>query len=364
MRGEWDNPYLTLKPYFEARQIGAFGEMAKKGYIYKGLKPVYWCASCETALAEAEVEYDDKRSASIYVRFPVCNGRGVLPEKDTYVVIWTTTPWTLPANLAICLHPDYRYVLVRTDREQYLVAEELKDSFLELIGASNAEVTADFKGSELERVECGHPFVDRVSLVILGGHVTLEQGTGCVHTAPGHGMEDFIVGREYGLPVLSPVDARGRFTGEGGIFAGQFYLDANKAVLEELQRRGHLLHQATVQHQYPHCWRCKNPVFFRATEQWLPPLTDSARRPWRQSARCAGSRPGARSASTAWLPTGATGAFPASAAGECPSLFFTAKSAAKSSLMIKPSATSRNCSGNTAPMSGLPGRQANCCRPE
>lgn len=269
VRGEWDNPYLTLKPYFEARQIGAFGEMAKKGYIYKGLKPVYWCASCETALAEAEVEYDDKRSASIYVRFPVCNGRGVLPDKDTYVVIWTTTPWTLPANLAICLHPDYRYVLVRTDREQYLVAEELKDSFLELIGASNAEVTADFKGSELERVECGHPFVDRVSLVILGGHVTLEQGTGCVHTAPGHGMEDFIVGREYGLPVLSPVDARGRFTGEGGIFAGQFYLDANKAVLEELQRRGHLLHQATVQHQYPHCWRCKKPVFFRATEQWF-----------------------------------------------------------------------------------------------
>jgi len=269
VRGKWDNPYLTLKPYFEARQIGVFGEMAKKGYIYKGMKPVYWCASCETALAEAEVEYGDKRSPSIYVRFPVRNGRGVLPEKDTYVVIWTTTPWTLPANLAICLHPDYQYVLVRTGREQYLVAEELKDGFLELIGAPDAEVTAVFKGSELERVECGHPFVDRVSLVILGGHVTLDQGTGCVHTAPGHGVEDFLVGKEYGLPVLSPVDARGYFTGEGGIFAGQFYLDANKAILEELQHRGHLMHQATVQHQYPHCWRCKKPVFFRATEQWF-----------------------------------------------------------------------------------------------
>jgi isoleucyl-tRNA synthetase len=269
VRGEWDNPYLTLKPYFEARQIGVFGEMAKKGYIYKGLKPVYWCASCETALAEAEVEYGDKHSASIYVRFPVRNGRGVLPEDNTYVVIWTTTPWTLPANLAICLHPDYQYVLVRLGKEQYLVAKDLKESFLEILGAPDAEVAAEYKGSDLERVECGHPFEDRVSLVILGKHVTLEQGTGAVHTAPGHGMEDFIVGKEYDLPVLSPVDGKGCFTAEGGIFEGQFYLDANKAVLEELQRRGHLLHHSTVVHQYPHCWRCKKPVFFRATEQWF-----------------------------------------------------------------------------------------------
>ncbi len=231
VRGEWDNPYLTLKPYFEARQIGVFGEMAKKGYIYKGLKPVYWCASCETALAEAEVEYGDKHSASIYVRFPVRNGRGVLPEDNTYVVIWTTTPWTLPANLAICLHPDYQYVLVRLGKEQYLVAKDLKESFLEILGAPDAEVAAEYKGSDLERVECGHPFEDRVSLVILGKHVTLEQGTGAVHTAPGHGMEDFIVGKEYDLPVLSPVDGKGCFTAEGGIFEGQFYLAANKAGL-------------------------------------------------------------------------------------------------------------------------------------
>lgn len=269
VRGEWDKPYLTLMPHFEARQIGVFGEMAKKGYIYKGLKPVYWCATCETALAEAEVEYGDKQSASIYVRFPVKDGKGVLPEEGTYVVIWTTTPWTLPANVAISLHPDFEYVLVRVGKEKYLVAQDLKESFLETIGVHGAEVIKAYKGSELERVVCDHPFADRTSLVILGEHVTLEQGTGCVHTAPGHGMEDFIVGKQYDLPVLSPVDAKGRFTEEGGIFAGQFYLDANKAVVEELERCGHLMKHTTVQHQYPHCWRCKKPVFFRATEQWF-----------------------------------------------------------------------------------------------
>ncbi|MCL6635330.1 MAG: class I tRNA ligase family protein, partial [Peptococcaceae bacterium] len=269
VRGQWDKPYLTLMPHFEARQIGVFGEMAKKGYIYKGLKPVYWCASCETALAEAEVEYGEKQSPSIYVRFPVKDGRGVLPAENTYVVIWTTTPWTLPANVAVCLHPDFDYVLVRAGGEKYLVARELKDSFLAAAGLQDAGVLKEFKGAELERLECWHPFVDRVSLLILGGHVTLDQGTGCVHTAPGHGMEDFVVGREYGLPVLSPIDGKGRFTEEGGIFAGQFYLDANRSVLEELARRGHLMHHSTVRHQYPHCWRCKEPVFFRATEQWF-----------------------------------------------------------------------------------------------
>lgn len=269
VRGEWDKPYLTLMPSFEARQIGVFGEMAKKGYIYKGLKPVYWCASCETALAEAEVEYGDKQSASIFVRFPVKDGKGVLPEDNTYVVIWTTTPWTLPANVAISLHPDLEYTLLKVGPDLYLAAKNLKDSFLENIGVDGVEVIGDYKGSELDRLECGHPFVDRVSLLVLGEHVTLEQGTGCVHTAPGHGMEDFIVSKEYGLPVISPVDAKGRFTEEGGIFAGQFYLDANKSIIDELSRRGHLLKHSQVQHQYPHCWRCKKPVFFRATEQWF-----------------------------------------------------------------------------------------------
>jgi len=271
VRGRWDHPYLTLMPHYEARQIGVFGEMAGKGYIYKGLKPVYWCSSCETALAEAEVEYGDKKSASIYVRFPVRDGKGILPADDTYVVIWTTTPWTLPANTAICVHPEYVYVLVRAGREKYLVARELKDSFLEITGLDDqdTEVLQEFKGADLERVECGHPFVDRVSLLILGDHVTLDQGTGCVHTAPGHGLEDFIVAKQYGLPVISPVDGRGRFTEEGGIFAGRFYVDANEEVLAELDRRGCLMHRSTMVHQYPYCWRCKKPVFFRATEQWF-----------------------------------------------------------------------------------------------
>lgn len=269
VRGLWEKPYLTLMPHYEARQIGVFGDMAEKGYIYKGLKPVYWCATCETALAEAEVEYGDKHSSSIYVRFPVKNGKGVLSEKDTYVVIWTTTPWTLPANVAISLHPDFEYVLLRCGQDKYLVARELKDNFLATTGLRDAEVIGNYKGSELELIECGHPFADRTSLLILGEHVTLEQGTGCVHTAPGHGMEDFVVGKKYNLPVISPVDAKGRFTEEGGLFAGQFYLDANKAVIEELNNQGHLMHHATVLHQYPHCWRCKKPVFFRATEQWF-----------------------------------------------------------------------------------------------
>ncbi|NPV72748.1 MAG: isoleucine--tRNA ligase [Pelotomaculum sp.] len=269
VRGQWDKPYLTLMPHYEARQIGVFGEMARKGYIYKGLKPVYWCAACETALAEAEVEYGDKQSASIYVRFPVKDGKGILPEENTYVVIWTTTPWTLPANVAISLHPDFKYVLIRSGGEKYLVAGDLLDNFLEAVGMSGAETVGEYKGFELERVECGHPFMDRISLLILGEHVTLDQGTGCVHTAPGHGMEDFIVGRQYGLPVISPVDGKGRFTGEGGIFAGQFYLDANRSIIEELDRRGHLMKCSTILHQYPHCWRCKKPVFFRATEQWF-----------------------------------------------------------------------------------------------
>ncbi len=278
VRGLWEKPYLTLMSHYEARQIGVFGDMAEKGYIYKGLKPVYWCATCETALAEAEVEYGDKHSSSIYVRFPVKNGKGILSEKDTYVVIWTTTPWTLPANVAISLHPDFEYVLLRVGQDKYLVARELKDNFLEAVGLRDAEVIGDYKGSELDLIECGHPFADRASLLILGEHVTLEQGTGCVHTAPGHGMEDFVVGKKYNLPVISPVDAKGRFTEEGGQFAGQFYLDANKAVVEELNNRGRLMHHSTVQHQYPHCWRCKKPVFFRATEQWFASI-DGFRQP-------------------------------------------------------------------------------------
>ncbi|RYD06360.1 hypothetical protein N752_05555 [Desulforamulus aquiferis] len=242
--------------------------MAKKGYIYKGLKPVYWCASCETALAEAEVEYADKTSPSIYVKFAVKDGKGVLPQ-DASVVIWTTTPWTLPANVAISVHPEFEYVLAVVAEQKIVVAKELLEAFKQVVGVEEAQVLETFKGEQLENVVCQHPFMERESLVILGDHVTLEAGTGCVHTAPGHGEEDFAVGKKYNLPVISPLDDRGKFTSEGGKFQGQFILDANKTILEELKEREVLMGHNNIKHQYPHCWRCKQPIFFRATEQWF-----------------------------------------------------------------------------------------------
>jgi len=269
VRGDWENPYLTLQPHFEAKQIEVFGEMAKRGYIYKGLKPVYWCASCETALAEAEVEYADKKSHSIYVKFAVKDGKGLLPEKDTYVVIWTTTPWTLPANVAICLHPDFEYVLVKAGADNLVLAKELLGAFAEAVGVGEYEITASFKGADLEFVVCQHPFVERESVLILGEHVTLDAGTGCVHTAPGHGQEDFEIGQKYNLPVINPIDNRGRFTEEGGRFKGLSTEEGNKAVIEELEKLGALVKHSSLKHQYPHCWRCKHPILFRATEQWF-----------------------------------------------------------------------------------------------
>lgn len=268
VRGDWDRPYYTLLPQYEATQIRVFGEMAKKGYIYKGLKPVYWCASCETALAEAEVEYADKTSPSIYVKFAVKDGKGLLPQ-EAAVVIWTTTPWTLPANVAISLHPEFEYVLAQVKDQKVLVAKELLPAFNKAVGAEESEILQTFKGEQLEHVVCLHPFMDRDSLLILGDHVTLEAGTGCVHTAPGHGEEDFAVGKKYNLPVISPLDDRGKFTAEGGKFQGQFILDANKAIVEELKEREVLMGHDHIKHQYPHCWRCKQPIFFRATEQWF-----------------------------------------------------------------------------------------------
>ncbi|GAB6158923.1 isoleucine--tRNA ligase [Desulfotomaculum varum] len=268
VRGDWQRPYYTLLPQYEATQIRVFGEMAKKGYIYKGLKPVYWCACCETALAEAEVEYADKTSPSIYVKFPVKDGRGIVPE-DAAVVIWTTTPWTLPANVAIAVHPEFEYVLALVNGHKVVVAKGLLAAFQQAVEAAEAEILDTYKGEQLERVVCRHPFMERDSLVILGEHVTLEAGTGAVHTAPGHGEEDFLVGKQYGLPVLAPLDNRGRFTAEGGKFEGQFILDANKTIIEELKEKNVLLGHGQIKHQYPHCWRCKQPIFFRATEQWF-----------------------------------------------------------------------------------------------
>ncbi|NPV26624.1 MAG: isoleucine--tRNA ligase [Firmicutes bacterium] len=269
IRGDWEKPYLTLQPEFEAEQIGVFGEMAKKGYIYKGLKPVYWCADCETALAEAEVEYADKKSPSIYVKFAFKDANGVFPEERAYAIIWTTTPWTLPANTGIALHPDYDYVLLQVKDEFYVLARELVPAVVEACHFGDHRVVKTFKGAALERAVCQHPFFDRESVVVMGDHVTLDQGTGCVHTAPGHGEEDFAVGRVYGLRVIQPLDDKGRFTAEGGQFAGMHYTEANKAITKELERRGALLKLDVISHQYPHCWRCKNPIIYRATEQWF-----------------------------------------------------------------------------------------------
>ncbi|NLW92239.1 MAG: isoleucine--tRNA ligase [Syntrophomonadaceae bacterium] len=268
VRGDWDHPYLTLNPQFEAMQIKVFGDMANKGYIYKGLKPVYWCGDCETALAEAEVEYDNKTSPSIYVKFPVKDGKGAIPA-DSFVIIWTTTPWTLPANTGISVHPDYDYAVVKAGNEQYVVAKGLLENVSTTLGWEEYQIVKEFKGKAIERAICSHPIINRDSLVVLGEHVTLEAGTGCVHTAPGHGEDDFYVGREYGLEVISPVDNSGRFTSEAGQFQGLYVHDANDAVIAELKKRNMLLKASKLEHQYPYCWRCKHPIIYRATEQWF-----------------------------------------------------------------------------------------------
>lgn len=268
VRGDWDNPYITLQPEYEARQIKVFGEMAKKGYIYKGLKPVHWSPSSESALAEAEIEYKDKRSASIYVKFKVQDGRDVV-DADTSVVIWTTTPWTIPANLAICLHPDLEYSVVQASGEKLLVASGLLDTLKDDLEWESYDVLKTLKGQDLEHVVTKHPFYDRESPLILGDHVTLEAGTGCVHTAPGHGEDDFYVGQKYGLAVLNPVDDKGIFTAEAPGFEGIFYDKANKNITEKLKEVGALLKLSFITHSYPHDWRSKQPVIYRATEQWF-----------------------------------------------------------------------------------------------
>lgn len=270
VRGDWDNPYITLQKEFEAEQIGAFGEMVKKGYIYKGKKPVYWCADCETALAEAEVEYADAKSPAIYVKFAVTDGKGLL-DADVSFLIWTTTPWTIPANLAICIHAEYVYAVVQLGGHKLVMAKELLPKVAEDVGvaADDCQILAEFKGKELEGIVCKHPLYDRDSVVILGDHVTLDAGCGCVHTAPGHGVDDFEVGQRYGLEVLSPVDNRGYFTAEAGKYAGMEINAGGKEVVKDLEACGALLKMQWITHSYPHCWRCKHPIIFRATEQWF-----------------------------------------------------------------------------------------------
>ncbi len=278
--GEWDNPYITLLPEFEARQIEIFAQMALKGYIYKGLKPVYWCSECKTALAEAEIEYSEDPCHSIYVKFNVTDDKGkfsslgVDPTK-CYFVIWTTTTWTLPANVAICLGPDFDYSLIKANGEYYIMAQELYKSAMDEANITEYEEVATFKGSDLEYIKTAHPFIDRTSLVIVGDHVTLESGTGCVHTAPGHGVEDFEVAKNYPeLPIVVPVDEDGKLTAEAGRFAGLTTDEANKPIALHLQETGNLFALKKIIHQYPHCWRCKKPVIFRATDQWFCSVDD------------------------------------------------------------------------------------------
>ena len=268
VRGDWDHPYLTLHHSFEAQQIRVFGEMAKKGLIYKGLKPVYWSPSSESALAEAEIEYKDVKSPSIYVAFPVKDGKGVL-DQDTEIVIWTTTPWTIPANLGISVHPELDYSVVKVGDRKFVVATELLKSVTEAVGWENPETVKTLKGKDLEYVVAAHPLYGRDSLVMLGEHVTLDAGTGCVHTAPGHGEDDFYIGQKYHLGVLSPVDDRGHMTEEAPGFEGLYYEAANKAITQKLEEKGALLKLTFITHSYPHDWRTKKPVIFRATPQWF-----------------------------------------------------------------------------------------------
>ncbi len=278
--GEWDNPYMTLKPEFVARQVEIFGEMAKKGYIYKGLKPVYWCPECQTALAEAEIEYAEDPCHSIYVKFKVTEDFGKLKALGadldrTYFVIWTTTTWTLPANVAICVGPNYEYSLVKANGEYYVMATELAPGAMEAAGITDYEFVGTIEGKELELMITQHPFIDRQSLVIVGNHVTLESGTGCVHTAPGHGVDDFEVCRNYKqIPMIVPVDSKGVLTEEAGMFAGLTTDEANKAIAEYLDETGALFALSKIIHQYPHCWRCKSPILFRATEQCFCSISD------------------------------------------------------------------------------------------
>ena len=267
--GDWDNPYLTLDPKFEAEQIRVFGKMVDKGYIYKGLKPIYWSPSSESALAEAEIEYHDHTSPSIYVAFDLVSENGAV-EKGTKFVIWTTTPWTLPANLGIAVQPDFEYQVVKYNGESYLVAKERVAFLAEKFGWENYETGEVLVGKDLEYLLCQHPFLDRTSTLILADYVTLDSGTGLVHTAPGHGVDDYLVGQlQYKLGVLSPVDNQGVLTEEAGQFAGKFVFDANKDIIAHLAETGALLQQEDITHSYPHDWRSKKPIIFRATPQWF-----------------------------------------------------------------------------------------------
>jgi len=293
--GEWDNPYSTMSDHYEAETARLFGRFVERGFVYRGARPVYWCIHDQTALAEAEVEYNQHTSPSVYVKFPLSSDPALidpaLSGRKVFVLIWTTTPWTLPANLGIAVHPDFEYVAVESGDEVYIVAAELLDVVAAKCNLTSPRVLARFRGAKLDRLECRHAWLDRSSLLILGEHVTLggeadaeteldvseareksatsKAGTGCVHTAPGHGHDDFVIGKKYGLEIYCPVDNAGRFTPEVEHFAGLNVFEANPQIVEFMKELGVLLFSENYNHRYPHCWRCKNPVIFRATPQWF-----------------------------------------------------------------------------------------------
>jgi isoleucyl-tRNA synthetase len=272
--GDWENPYLTTDPSFEAEEVRVFGEMYRKGYIYKGLKPVYWCPHDETALAEAEIEYQDDPVESIYVKFPVVDDlgkfSGVCDPEKLYFVIWTTTTWSLPGNLAIALNPSEEYVIDRVPSgEAYIIARALVEKTMAVAGISDYEIVHSFTGEEIEGAKARHPFIERESLICMADYVTMDSGTGCVHTAPAHGEEDFITGRKYKLEDIVPIDDKGNMTDVAGIFGGLFYEEASDAILAHLKETGMLFASEKLVHSYPHCWRCKEPIITRATSQWF-----------------------------------------------------------------------------------------------
>ena len=270
---DWKNPYITYDPKMEARQLGVFGTMYKKGYIYKGLKPVYWCTDCETALAEAEIEYENTKSNTAYVKFPVIEGNGLFDERDSYVVIWTTTPWTLPGNTGITIGGDFKYSLVDVQGEKLIMASELVEKVMQIAKIEDYSILREFEGKQLEGVKCKHPFLERESRVVLGSDdtilVELDTGTGAVHTAPGYGKEDYLCGLKNGLDMVVTVDSKGHQTKEAGPFAGMFYAKSDKAIIKWLEDNNLLLAKQEIVHSYPHCWRCKKPVIYRATSQWF-----------------------------------------------------------------------------------------------
>jgi isoleucyl-tRNA synthetase len=271
--GDWKDPYITYDPKCEARQLGVFYDMYANGYLYRGLKPVYWCTDCESALAEAEIEYKDVDTTSIFVKFPVEDSKGLFDKENTYFVIWTTTPWTLPGNVGITIGGEFEYSIVKTNQGNLIIATALVDNVMKEAGIEKYETIKTLSGEELEGILCKHPFLDRTSRVVLGSDdtivVELETGTGAVHTAPGYGKEDYLCGLKNGLEIVVTVDGKGYQTEGAGIFAGLKYDESNDKIIEWLEENKFLLKKQKINHSYPHCWRCKNPIIFRATEQWF-----------------------------------------------------------------------------------------------